>query len=166
MHQLLTTCPRRRFALAGAGEGGWVERLLDGFPVVIEVPVAWGEMDAFEHVNNIVYFRYFESARMACFERLGMGERLRETGIGPILHSTSCRFRVPLTYPDTISVGTAVTGVGADRFGMTYRVVSHAHARTAADGEGTIVMYDYRAGEKASIPDDLRERLEALRLAV
>ena len=37
------------------------------YPVVIETPVAWGEMDAYGHVNNIVYFRYFESARIAYF---------------------------------------------------------------------------------------------------
>ncbi|MCB0148997.1 MAG: acyl-CoA thioesterase, partial [Caldilineaceae bacterium] len=46
--------------------------LLAGYPVVIEIPVAWGEMDAFQHVNNIVYFRYFESGRIAYFERAGM----------------------------------------------------------------------------------------------
>lgn len=43
---------------------------LEGFPVVIELPVVWGEMDAFAHVNNVVYFRYFESARIAYLERI------------------------------------------------------------------------------------------------
>lgn len=38
-----------------------------GFPVRVGIPVAWGEMDAFGHVNNVVYFRYFESARIAFF---------------------------------------------------------------------------------------------------
>ena len=42
-----------------------------GFPIVIELPVQWGEMDAYGHVNNTVLFRYFESARMAYFERCG-----------------------------------------------------------------------------------------------
>ena len=40
-----------------------IGRLLAKFPVVIEIPVAWGEMDSMGHVNNI-YFRHFESARM------------------------------------------------------------------------------------------------------
>ncbi|MCZ6911333.1 MAG: acyl-CoA thioesterase, partial [Proteobacteria bacterium] len=40
-------------------------KVLDDYPVVIELPVVWGEMDAFDHVNNIIYFRYFESARIA-----------------------------------------------------------------------------------------------------
>ena len=43
--------------------------LLRGFPGIIELPVSWGEMDAFGHLNNVVYFRYFESARIAALER-------------------------------------------------------------------------------------------------
>jgi acyl-CoA thioester hydrolase len=48
-------------------------------PVIIEIPVAWGEMDALRHVNNIAYFRYFESARIAYFERLGLWEFMDHT---------------------------------------------------------------------------------------
>jgi len=43
---------------------------MSDYPVVVDIPVAWGEMDAYGHLNNIVYFRYFETARMAYFERL------------------------------------------------------------------------------------------------
>lgn len=42
-----------------------MSRMIAQYPVVVEVPVAWGEMDAYGHVNNIVYFRYFETARIA-----------------------------------------------------------------------------------------------------
>src|SRR5688500_16571606 len=98
---------------------------LEGFPVVIDIPIAWGEMDAFGHVNNAVYFRYFESARIACFERLGLATTLAGSDVGPILASTHCRFRMPLRYPDTVAVGTRVDDVGVDRFLMRYRVISH-----------------------------------------
>jgi acyl-CoA thioester hydrolase len=137
--------------------------MLEGYPVVIEVPVAWGEMDAFQHVNNIVYFRYFESVRMACFERVGLKDLLERTGIGPILASTSCRFKFPLTYPDTVSVATRISSIEETRFGMDYLVVSHTHQRVAAEGEGVIVSYDYREKRKAPIPDELRDQLLALR---
>ena len=43
---------------------------LAGYPVVIELPVVWGEMDSYRHVNNVVYFRYFKSARLEYFRRL------------------------------------------------------------------------------------------------
>jgi acyl-CoA thioester hydrolase len=138
------------------------EELLKIYPVVIELPVAWGEMDALRHVNNIVYFRYFESARMAYFTRLDVWEYMKETGVGPILASTGCKFRLPLTYPDTVSVGTRVSEIGEDRFVMQYVVVSHGHAKAAAEGEGLIVAYDYRALKKARLPGELKKRIEAL----
>ena len=60
---------------------------LRGYPVVIEIPVFWGDMDAMRHVNNTVYLRYFESARIALFERLGYLDVMEQTGVGPILGS-------------------------------------------------------------------------------
>jgi acyl-CoA thioester hydrolase len=140
--------------------------LLKIYPVVIELPVAWGEMDALRHVNNIVYFRYFESARMAYFTRLDIWNYMDETGIGPILASTACKFRLPLVYPDTVSVGTRISGVESDRFVMNYVVVSHGHAKVAAEGEGLIVSYDYRALRKAPLPDEIKRRIEVLEQGV
>jgi len=139
-----------------------MQELLRGFPLVIEIPVAWGDMDSLRHVNNTVYFRYFESARMAYFERVGFWEHMDETGVGPILATAQCRFRLPLTYPDTVSVGARAEALGADRFMMKYVVVSHRHARSAAEGEGLIVSYDYRALTKAPLPEVIRRRIEAL----
>ncbi len=135
---------------------------LETYPSVIEIPVAWGEMDSLRHVNNIVYFRYFESARMAYFRKLDIWNYMNETGIGPILASTQCKFKIPLTYPDTVSVGTKVSEIGADSFIMKYVVVSHSHAKVAAEGEGLIVSYDYRALKKAPLPDELKERIRIL----
>ncbi len=139
-----------------------MNELLAGFPVVIEVPVAWGEMDAFRHVNNIVYFRYFESARIAYFEAIDYLQAMERTGVGPILAATACRFRFPLAYPDRVLVGARVTDVGEDRFLMAYRVVSQTHQKVAADGEGTIVSYDYGAGRKAPLPEEIKQRIQKL----
>ncbi len=136
-----------------------MDHLLQNFPIVIEIPVAWGEMDAFQHVNNVVYFRYFESARIAYFETLDMMGYMEETGIGPILASAQCQFKLPLTYPDTVSVGTRVPTIEHDRFVMEYVVVSHRHQKIAARGEGMIVSYNYREGKKAPIPPELKRRI-------
>lgn len=136
-----------------------VNDLLQGCPVVVEIPVAWGEMDSFQHVNNVVYFRYFESARIAYSDRIGLLDYKEKTGIGPILASASCRYRLPLTYPDTVSVGAKVTGMEEDRFTMSYIIVSQRYQKIAAEGDGVIVMYDYREGKKAAIPDEIRRRI-------
>lgn len=129
---------------------------------MIEIPVAWGEMDSFQHVNNVAYFRYFESVRILYSEKLGLHKEKDETGIGPILGSTSCKYRLPLTYPDTVSVGTKITDIAADRFTMKYVIVSHKHQKIAAEGDGVVVMYDYRAGKKTAIPEEMRKRILAM----
>lgn len=116
-------------------------------------------MDAFQHVNNTVYFRWFESARIGYFEAVGLLDSMERTGVGPILASTECRFRVPLEYPDTVSVGARVPRIGDDRFVMEYLVVGHQSGKTAAHGTGLIVTFDYRQGSKAPLPGELRERL-------
>jgi len=93
-------------------------------------------MDAFGHLNNIVYFRYFETARIHYFERCGFMATYEEDRIGAILHSTSCRFRRPLHFPDTVLAGARVTDLGEDRFTMGYRVASVAEEVGAAEGTG------------------------------
>ncbi|MFB6285207.1 MAG: acyl-CoA thioesterase [Candidatus Bipolaricaulia bacterium] len=135
---------------------------LQDFPVLVQLPVVWGEMDAFGHVNNTVFFRYFETARLAYFERIAFGESSQPSDVGPILASTSCRFRRPLTYPDTIHVGARVSEVEDDRFTMAYEIYSEAHDDIAAKGEGVIVAYDYANRQKAPLPDDVRQRIRAL----
>ena len=91
---------------ASAAGGACIGDSIGDYPVTIEVPVAWGEMDAFQHVNNIVYFRYFESARIAYFDKIGIWEFMEADGVGPILASTRCSFKIPLAFPDTVTVGT------------------------------------------------------------
>jgi acyl-CoA thioester hydrolase len=141
------------------------ESLAD-YPIVLDIPVAWGEMDALRHVNNIVYFRYFESARIAYFERLGFWAYMNQTGIGPILASIQCKFKMPLTYPDTVSVGTRIPRIEQDRFVMEYQAVSHKSHTVAAEGEGVIVSYNYRENKKTLLPEELKQRILALEESV
>lgn len=136
--------------------------LLQDYPVVYETDVAWGEMDAFQHVNNVVYLRYFESARIKYFHHTPMMSEMEETGVGPILHSVSCRFRFPLTYPDRVRVGVRVKEVGEDRLVVHHRVVSVRHERIAAEGDGVVVMFDYRNNRKARVSETLAAAIARL----
>jgi acyl-CoA thioester hydrolase len=139
---------------------------LSGFPVVIEIPVAWGEMDALRHVNNIVYFRYFESARIAYFEKLRFWEFMNQTGVGPILASIQCRFKIPLAYPDIVTVGARIPKIEQDRFVMEYRAVSHKSQAVAAEGEGVVVSYNYRENRKTPLPEEMKQRILTLEESV
>ena len=127
------------------------------------MPVHWGEMDAYGHVNNTVFFRYFETARIAFLDRCGFLAAYDTDRIGAILHSTDCRFRLPLFYPDEVLVGARTVDIGEDRFTMGYRIVSLAQDGVAADGTGIVVAYDYRTNQKAPLPAAVRAGVLALR---
>lgn len=138
------------------------DALLAGYPVVVEQAVVWGDMDSYRHVNNVVYFRYFENARLEYFRRLDWAAFEKETGVGPILATTQARFRKPLTYPDVILIGARVKEIGRDRFTLEHRIVSRHLGAVATEGEGTIVTYDYARAAKVSVPDEVRRRIAAL----
>ena len=134
----------------------------DSFPVRMQVDVAWGDMDSFQHVNNVIYLRWFESARIQYFMKTGFIAHMEETGVGPILADSRCRYRVPVTFPDRVTVTVQARDLSGDRFQMDYRLYSDQHGRLAAEGESTIVCYDFAAGRKAPIPDAVRTAMEAL----
>lgn len=139
-----------------------IKTLTRDYSVVIDMDVRWGDMDAFNHVNNVSYLRYFESGRIAYFRALELADFFGTSGVGPILADTFCRYKFPLTYPDRISVGVRSEDLGEDRFSQQYIVVSHEHGRVAATGNGTIVTFDYTANRRSPIPDNVRRRIEAL----
>ena len=139
-----------------------VEALVAGFPVVVHQAVVWGEMDAYGNVNNVVYFRYFENARLEYFRQMGWFAFEDATGIGPILVATKCQFLNPLTYPDSIAIAARVTSVRNHSFTLEHRVVSQAQGLITAEGEGVVVSYHYARKEKVPLPDELRRRIAAL----
>ena len=134
-----------------------MNELLKDYTVVVDLNIEWGDMDALRHVNNIEYFKYFQVARIAYFEKIASDGVLREKRIPLILASTQCKFIYPLAYPDSISVGVRVDAMADQYFTMKYAVVSHQHQRLAAIGDAKVVMFDYVNNKKASIPDEIRK---------
>ena len=135
---------------------------LSDYPVTVERNLEWGDMDAMGHVNNIIYFRFFENARIAYFHKTCVNDQLKDTGIGPILKSTSSVYRVPLTFPDLITVGAKVTKLDTDRFTMKYAVYSHRHQRIAAEGEGVVVLFNYWTQEKTPLSQNIIQAIKLL----
>ncbi len=138
---------------------------LRGFPIVVIENVAWGDRDAFGHVNNTVYLRWFEDARVAYLDSIGFLYGPMNV-VGPVLHSVLCRFRRPLGYPDTLRVGARVTEITDERMTMEHRVVSEKLGEVAAEGASVIVAYDYTKHIKVPLPTYLRNRLDPLEKGV
>jgi acyl-CoA thioester hydrolase len=137
--------------------------VLKEYPVVVDVVVRWGDMDNLGHVNNIIYLQYFETARIEYLMRLGMeppGPVWREYGL--IMASLSCRFKAPVTFPDTLSIGARIAGIGDDHVLMEHAAFSHKLDTTVTTGDAVIVSYDYVDGKRTSLHLDVRDAIVAL----
>lgn len=129
--------------------------MLENYPLVLRQQVIWGDMDAFGHVNNIVYFRYFEDARMAYFDKTGVSALKEQRNIGPILASAQCDFRRPLAYPDSISIGARAVIAGPRKINVEYAVYSDQLESIAAEGSSLIIFYDYNQACSCEIPEHI-----------
>jgi acyl-CoA thioester hydrolase len=143
------------------------------FPVISRITVKWGDMDAYQHVNNCVYFKYQEVARLRYFAvalaHTDPAEFDREsyitgTGIGPIMSDTYCSFRFPLTAPDKLLVGSTIVkgDLASDRYKLTHAIWSLRHKRVVSEGYGTVVSYDYVKHKVCEIPEPMRKAIDVV----
>ncbi len=133
---------------------------IEDFPVHLTLTVLWGHMDAFQHVNNVVYFRYLESARIEYFRVTGLMKHMERSGVGPILAATSCRYIRPLTFPDTVKIGCRTKWIDNSEMEQEYGVYSVKQGKIVAVGTALIVAYDYREQRRAQFSEDFIEELK------
>jgi acyl-CoA thioester hydrolase len=136
--------------------------LLREFPVVISLAVEWGDQDCFAHVNNTVYLKWCETARVVYLEQIEMWQLIKTEGVGPILAALSCNYRHVVTFPDTVQVGARVTKMGNSSFHMEHAVVSLAQNRVVADADTVVVFVEYERNRSLPVPANLREAMEKL----
>jgi len=138
------------------------ENLLADYRVILTLPVQWGDQDAMQHVNNVVYFRWCESARIEYFGRIGLADRRSADHVGPILASIKCDFRRQLNFPDSIRIGARIAKIGRTSLTMVHRVVSEAQRAVVAEAESTMVVFDYDAGKPHPVPEAMRQAIETV----
>ena len=127
----------------------------------------WGDMDDFGHVNNIIYLKWCETSRVELFREvwnlksLKMEDILAEEGMGPILANFNMNYRIPVEYPDIITVKTRVTSIGNTSFGISHELYSKVNGKNiVANAESVVVMINYKQGKKISINDNNRSKLK------
>ena len=136
---------------------------LTAFPVVRTDSIGWSDMDAFQHVSNLVYFRWFQEARVEYMTRIGWFEMHEKIGYGPIVASTQARYRRPLSFPDNIWTGARIMEIGKDRVTFEHKLYSEIWGdELVAEGQAVIVGFDYRAGAKASLPSELMDAIASV----
>lgn len=143
---------------------------LPEFPCVVPVEVRFRDLDAMGHVNNAVFLTYFEQARLAFWLAIhhggAPGEAVDPAGIGFVLARAECDFASPVRLGERLLVGCRAGDFGSSSFVFDYRIVAAAGAvdaevRLVASGRTVQVCWDWAAGKKTPVPEELKKRIEA-----
>lgn len=123
------------------------------------IPIRWGDMDAFGHVNNAVYFRYIEQARINWLDSLGLSFSQKEQGV--VVSNAFCNFTKPIEYPANLLIKTYIanpTRVALDTFNVM-SLTKDPDTIYATSG-ATIVWVDFKAQKATSWPAVLKAKLD------
>ena len=119
------------------------------------IPVRWGDMDFYGHVNNTVYFRYFEQARVEWLERLALRVG-PDCDTGPVIVTADCTFLIPVNYPATAIVHLYAGQPGRSSLMNWYELFVEGDERLHAHGAAKVVWIDNASGRSTPLPDPLR----------
>lgn len=134
------------------------------FPYTQSIPTRWMDNDVYGHVNNVVYYSYFDTAvNTHLIQEGGLGIRTSQV-IGVVVETT-CRYHQELSFPETIQAGVRVARLG--RTSVTYEIglFREGEATPAAEGHFVHVYIDRESRAPVPIPPSIREALEPLCVA-
>ena len=128
----------------------------DGPGIRLHVPIhlRWGDLDAFNHVNNSNFMTYLEEARIRWFESLE--ERWLTEATAPLLAAVQMSYRVPIPYPSSVVVELFGDRVGNTSVTLGHRITSQDGTVLHADGHAVLVWIDRASGRPVPLPEAVR----------
>lgn len=128
-----------------------------GKQVKTSITIDWGDIDMFGHVNNVKYFGYVQTSRVAFWDAIDLLDFYYQKKLGPILKSCNCEFYAPMDYPGSVTSFARVLNIGNTSFTLEHTLLSNQ--KTAAKAEDVIVFFDFEKQQKLKIPDLLKEKM-------
>lgn len=135
---------------------------LTDYPVIYQQVVAWGDMDALGHVNNVMYYRYIESARIHYMDQI----RMMQQSFSTVVASNQCKYMRPAFYPDTLKIGVRVEEIRNSAFRMHYLLWSEQQQAVVASAEAIMVCVNSESMQKMPLPESIRQRILTLENSV
>lgn len=121
---------------------------------ISRIPMRWGDMDAMGHINNTVYFRFLEQARIEWHAHLG---RSKLAGMETVVVNAHCTFMLPLTYPGEVEVRTFAGSPGRSSFEITQEIRRiDEPEKLVARGGAKVVWVDRQTGKSSPLPEQVR----------
>lgn len=136
----------------------------DLYPAFRRITTRWMDNDAYRHVNNVVYYSFFDTAVNQMLIEAGLLDIESSPAIGLVVE-TGCRYFAPVAFPDTIDAGVRVTQLGRSSVRYEVGLFRNDDANAAAAGHFVHVYVDRATNRPTPIPDAIRAFLEGLFLA-
>lgn len=133
-------------------------------PHWLKLRVDWSDLDVFDHVNNVAYFKYIQAARIELCTKAGFSWDGNSTSPGFVVASTKCDYLLPLSYPDYITVYSRITQISNSSFEVEHMILN-GKAQIVAVGLDVLVAYDLKKAVKLPIDNALRTSLETFQSA-
>lgn len=127
----------------------------------LAIPTRWMDNDAYGHVNNVVYYSYFDTAVNEHLIRAGRLDLERDPVVGYVVE-TSCRFAKPLSFPEIVEAGLRVTRIGRSSVEYDIGLFRRTDDEAAAHGRFVHVWVDRATQRPARVPDKIRDALATL----
>lgn len=124
------------------------------FPFPVIQQVAWGDMDAFNHINNVMYFRYFETGRVEFFNKTNLWQTYINEGIKIVVGKLECNYVREITHPAEIEIAVGIKKMGNSSLTVHHKI--SCNGIIAAHGEGIIVATHPATGKSTPWTDKLR----------
>lgn len=126
------------------------------FPLELKLRIDWSELDLFGHVNNVMFMKYVQAARVNYWEKSGIYEEFQKEKIGPMLVSTACQFKKQLMYPGEVTIKSGMEYIKNTSFSLHHRIFDQ-YGDVVAEAQDIIVMFDFNKNEKTAVPQVMRE---------
>ncbi len=123
----------------------------------------WNDNDAYGHINNVVYYAFFDTAVNACLIQSGLLDIQKSPVIGLVVE-TQCQYFKPIAYPDVVHAGIRVAKLGTSSVRYDIGLFANDDDTAAAQGHFVHVYTDRATGKPVRIPDDVRSALTKLML--
>ena len=123
------------------------------------IPIRWGDMDAMGHVNNTIYFRYAEQARIEWMASLGYLPD-QSGSSAPVIINASCSFLTPFVYPGTVELRMYLGHPGRSSVPSYFDMRLAGEEKIYAEGAAKIVWMNPATGKSVPLPDAMRRLAE------
>ena len=136
---------------------------LDSYKHFLKIPTRWADNDVYGHVNNSVYYFYFDTVVNEFLVTQGLLNIEKSETIGLVV-KTNCDYFAPISFPETVNAGLRVSRLGSSSVTYDVGLFRNDETKASAQGQFTHVYVDRDTRKPVVITDDMRQALQALML--